>query len=118
MRRLSRRVLPLAAVALLLAPVVASGDALPPDKTSIYYHCTPDEQCPQGSETCTALSKGAGRKAPDDECATAATGRGLEQRCYGPKGFLFCPKGATGSWKGKPAETAPAEGAPRHGCSR
>lgn len=101
-------------VSILAVPCVAYADALPPDPQDIYYHCTPAEQCPTGSETCATIRGPAGHTSPDADCARAAEAKGLENRCSGRGGYLFCPKGATGSWKpGDPPTTSRA----RKGCS-
>jgi hypothetical protein len=103
-----------------LGPPVARADALPGNPDDIYFHCTPPEQCPQGSEMCTALHKGAGRREVEPDCAAAARAKGLEQRCSGKSGYLFCPRGATGSYTPKPDDTnvVPEPPARRRGCRR
>lgn len=119
-----------------VAPSVAHADALPGDPDDVYYHCTAAEQCPTGSEICPATIGPAGQRPVEAKCAEAATAKKLERRCWGRDGHLFCPPGATGSWKGKdsttkssptpPSSTAPsststpppvpASSQPKRGC--
>jgi hypothetical protein len=106
------------ALSLVVAPCAAFADALPPDPQDIYYHCTPAEQCPQGSTTCATLHGPAGHTSPDEACAARATSTGLEQRCSGQGGYLYCPKGASGSAGGLRSPPPAASGATtRRGCS-
>lgn len=103
MRRILFRV---ALISVVVAPCVAWADALPGDPNDVYFHCTPAEQCPSGSEMCPATIGPAGQRPVEPQCAEAAAAKKLERRCYGKAGHLFCPPGATGSWKGKePAST-------------
>lgn len=99
-----------ALLTIVAAPCVAYADALPPDPDDIYYHCTAAEQCPSGSATCPSIHGAAGHTHPDEACAARATASGLEQRCAGSAGYLYCAHGATGSW------TAPGAVKPRRGC--
>jgi hypothetical protein len=118
MPRQPRVILRAAALTLAFVPCVALADALPPDPQDIYYHCTPAEQCPQGETTCATIRGPAGHTSPDEACAKRAEGAGLEQRCAGSGGYLYCPKGATGSWKTDSAARPSAPGtARRRGCS-
>jgi hypothetical protein len=108
-------------VSALVVPCVAYADALPPDPDDIYYHCTPAEQCPTGSEMCPSLRGPAGQTKPEPACAERATKeKKLEQRCAGKSGYLYCPSGATGSWtKPPPAASPSSTSSPptRKGCS-
>jgi hypothetical protein len=111
-----------ALLSILAAPCIAWADALPGDPDDVFYHCTPEEQCPTGSEMCSATHGPAGQRPVDAECAARATAKKLERRCYGKNGHLFCPAGATGSWKGKtkvdpPSAADSSSPAPRRGCS-
>ncbi|MBX3187311.1 MAG: hypothetical protein KF819_09855 [Labilithrix sp.] len=101
----------------LFVPCAAYADALPPDPQDIYYHCTPAEQCPSGSETCATLRGPAGQTRPDADCAARATEKNLEQRCAGKGGYLYCPSGATGTWTAPTAKPAVASSSTsRKGC--
>ena len=117
MLRNARVLLRAAVLSIGVVPCVAWADALPPDPQDIYYHCTPPEQCPAGSETCATIRGPAGQTSPEAACAARATEKGLEQRCAGKDGYLYCPAGATGTWKASPAPVAPSSPAPRRGCS-
>jgi hypothetical protein len=106
-------------LSVLAAPCLAWADALPADPDDIYFHCTPGEQCPTGSEQCPALHGPAGQRPPDPTCDARAKEKKLERRCWGKTGHLYCPSGATGTWKEKekaPAAAAPSS-TPRRGCS-
>lgn len=114
MRRILFRV---ASISLVVAPCVARADALPEDPNDVYFHCTPAEQCPTGSEICPATIGPAGQRPVERQCAEAAAAKKLERRCWGKAGHLFCPPAATGSWKGK-AEPPPQppSSQPKRGC--
>jgi hypothetical protein len=140
MPRVGRLLLRVALVSLFAAPCVglaplgsprlARADALPGDPDDIYFHCTPAEQCPTGSEMCPATIGPAGQRPVEAKCAEAATAKKLERRCWGKAGHLYCPAGATGSWTGKvkqppppssqqPSQppSQPASSQPKRGCS-
>lgn len=104
MRRILFRV---ALISVVVAPCVAWADALPEDPNDVYFHCTPAEQCPTGSETCPATIGPAGQRPVEPKCAESATAKKLERRCWGKAGHLYCPPGATGSWK-KPEAARPS----------
>lgn len=120
MPRLPRALFRVALISIVGAPCVAWADALPGNPNDIYYHCTPDEQCPTGSETCPATIGPAGQRPVEPKCAEAAAAKKLEERCYGKAGHLYCPPGATGSWKAKDPQPRPppseAPRPPKRGC--
>lgn len=107
MARLPRVFVRVALVSIVCAPFVAWADALPGDPDDVYFHCTAAEQCPTGSEMCPAIIGPAGQRPVEPKCEQATTAKGLQHRCWGKSGHLFCPPGATGSWKGKDTRATP-----------
>lgn len=108
--------LPIAA--LLVVSVVATARAdVPPSPDSPDAHCSLAEQCPSGGVFCPyAFHPGAPRNPAEvplgQECRDAAATKGLERRCRSGGNYsgeeLFCPSGATGTWKRPVSPPAPS----------
>lgn len=89
-------------------PRVARADEPPPD--DYVEECTAERQCP-GGRTCVAV-----RGKPSPECASAATGAGMEERCHSwgamSSNVVFCAMGAE-----RPASRRGGRGKGCGGCS-
>jgi hypothetical protein len=80
---------------------------VPPPPDSPDAHCSLAEQCDKGVLCPYAFHPGAppapGEARVGDACRSSATTQGLERRCRSGGNYsgqeLFCPKGATGTWK-------------------
>ena len=114
-----KRPSPLPIAALLVVSVVATARAdVPPAPDSPDAHCSLAEQCPNGGVFCPyAFNPGAPRNPSEvplgQVCRNDAATKGLERRCRSGGNYsgqeLFCPLGATGTWKrsvSPPAESA------------
>lgn len=124
-----RRGLP-AAICLCFAIGVpdARGD-VPPEPDSADAHCSLVEQCPTGGAFCAYSFRPGQEKSPEEvaareaqtKCESALEAKGLQRRCRAGGNYsgqnLFCPPGATGTWKGR-AASAKTESGEKRGCLR
>jgi hypothetical protein len=92
----------------------ARGD-VPPDPDSADAHCSLVEQCPTGGAFCAYTFRPGQESSPEQvaareaqtKCESALEAKGLQRRCRAGGNYsgqnLFCPAGATGSWKPRSA---------------
>ena len=96
----------LASLLVIASPAAARAD-VPPAPDSPDAHCSLAEQCDKGVLCPYAFRPGTppapGEVRVGEACRSGALAQGLERRCRSGGNYsgqeLFCPKGATGTWK-------------------